>query len=113
MKREEFPSLSTLFGAYLHQDWDIDYQTPENAVRAFAADATPPMVSQARREITLLLGRSLTDSELATLITREFGASYDPRLEGHSPRAWLPSVAAILDPGSRVLPEEGEQSQKP
>ena len=96
MIREEFPSLSTLFGAYLHQDWDIDYQTPENAVRSFAAAAGSQLVSQTRREIETLLEKPLTDSELATLITREFGASYDPCLDGHSPRAWLRDVAAIL-----------------
>lgn len=44
MKRRsasEFPQLERVFSGYLHEDFAVDYATPEAALRAFRDDASP------------------------------------------------------------------------
>jgi len=87
--------LPQLFGGYLHQDWDLEASSIEEAVRNFMD--REPKVGRARDELKMLLSGSHTDAELRRLVVDVWGSSYDPTLDGREIREWLHEVASILE----------------
>jgi hypothetical protein len=51
----EFPALSHAFNGYLHEDFVVQYGTPEAALQAFREDASPAEWRRVQREATRLL----------------------------------------------------------
>lgn len=47
---DRFPHLAAFFAGYLHQDFVLDHQTPEGALKAFLADAGPADRAALRKE---------------------------------------------------------------
>ena len=46
----EFPELERVFSGYLHEDFAVEYATPEAALRAFRNDASPAEWRRFQRE---------------------------------------------------------------
>jgi len=46
----EFPELERVFSGYLHEDFSVEYATPEAALRAFRSDASPAEWRRFQRE---------------------------------------------------------------
>jgi hypothetical protein len=93
-----FPSLFQVLGGYLHQDWDIDAETPDDALR-LAAEEGPEQAGAAVREIDALLASEVDDKHLMRLIER-LTAGYSPELEGWRARDWLLHARELLRPGA-------------
>ncbi len=47
---DRFPHLAAFFAGYLHQDFVLDHQTPQGAVKAFLDDAGPADLAALRKE---------------------------------------------------------------
>ncbi len=90
--------LPQLFGGYLHQDWDLEASSIEDAVRHFMDREPEEYVLRARAELKMLLSGSHTEAELRRLVVDVWGSSYDPTLDGRGMREWLHEVASILEP---------------
>jgi hypothetical protein len=92
-----FPRLPQLFGSYLHEDWIEEYGTAEAAIRAFAQAVSPAVQAATADQLRELLGRDLSEAELAQALEDDFGSYHVPSMEGGSNREWLAEVLAILD----------------
>jgi hypothetical protein len=91
-----FESLDNLIGAYLYEDWFIDYGDPWAAVEAFVRDepAYAPLVCA---EIRRAVAQANSDSDLEGLLDK-FGLGYDAVSAGWaSYGAWLLAVAERVD----------------
>lgn len=51
----EFPELGRVFSGYLHEDFVVQYGTPEAALRAFRDDASPAEWRRFQREAKRLV----------------------------------------------------------
>jgi hypothetical protein len=80
-----FPALAAFLSGYLHEDFALDYRTPDGARRAFEKDAT----GKERRELRNDARRFADETKGWTWSRRR--AAYI-RLGG----AWLPESAAEL-----------------
>ena len=47
---DDFPALRDFLAGYLHEDFVLEHGTPENAVRAFRADADPGELDSVQRD---------------------------------------------------------------
>jgi len=51
----EFPELERVFSGYFHEDFAVQYGTPEAAIRAFRHDASPAEWRRFQRELKRLV----------------------------------------------------------
>ena len=91
----KFPSLEQLFGAYLHQDWCDEFESPEEAVDAFRSGEPVEAVSAAKQELGELMAIELDENSLSDLIGN-LGCYYQPSSDGMSVRDWLANIKASL-----------------
>ena len=74
-----FPALERVFRGYLHEDFAVEYGSPEAAVRAFRNDASPAewrrFQREAKRLAALVDGRDL--EEVCALVHR-LGSRWTP-----------------------------------
>lgn len=89
---KKYPALHLLFGAYFHQDWDLESNgDPWIVVDNYAQHETTSAVA-ALDEIEQLVDSSSSEQELASLIDL-LGCSYSVEADGWTHRAWLAAVA--------------------
>lgn len=89
--------LRTLFGSYLHQDFDAEYGGPWESVSAFASNTDATRKADTAREARML-ATELHDEHAIAQAMDEFGFSYYPPADGYTYRGWLLELAAFLDP---------------
>jgi CdiI immunity protein len=89
---ERYPHLARLCGAYLHEDFDIDGSTAEQAVRRFARDLPAARVAAARGDLERLLAAVRTETGLARALTA-LGCAYRPQ---RPLRRWLKRLVQLL-----------------
>jgi CdiI immunity protein len=90
-------ALEHLLGAYLHPDWRMDYPDSLAAVADFAR-SEPDSAPKLRTEVTSLLSRGLSESELREYLRSEMDSWYLPDGDGWSScRAWLLAAADRVD----------------
>jgi catechol 2,3-dioxygenase-like lactoylglutathione lyase family enzyme len=86
----ELPVVANLFQSYFHQDWDLEHGTPDEVIDAFIRGEMPHAAREARLELVSLLGRSMSDRELAHAVFDELGLDYSP--SDSTLREWLEHV---------------------
>ena len=115
-----YDSLTHLLSAYLHEDFELDHGSADDAVRAFAAGA-PDMAASAGEEIGLLLADDIPEEHLRALLD-ELGLCYRVEADGYTARTWLAHARDVLaaevarrdgfrvlvTPGALVRTEAGE-----
>jgi hypothetical protein len=88
-----FPQLASFFGDYLHEDFRVEYGSPEGALRAWRMDATAKDSQQLDQEAERLLAASATTpfDTIAAFVRRDLGSAWRPsdvaRLQGLFARA--------------------------
>ena len=89
-----WPELGQVLGGYLHQDWDLEADSPDDALR-LARVESEEQVSAAIEQINELLAGNQSDAELTEIVER-MSAGYSPILDGWTIRAWLVHAKALL-----------------
>lgn len=100
---ERYPGLARLFGAYVHQDYDLDGPTPDAAVRRFADEVDPSVRAAAHRELGALLAAAPGEARLEALLDA-LGCGHRPRGGAAPARAWLRHVRTLLAASARRPP---------
>lgn len=91
--------LEQFFGAYFHQDWDIDGATSwRDVIGRYATKVPRPMVVTIRKDLEDWLEESKSDPN--ENLPPSFDCEYDPRSEGLTERQW---VCLIVDELGRLL----------
>jgi hypothetical protein len=90
--------MQHLAQAYFHQDYDLEFADPDEAVAAFARGEGRGAVRELDSEIEALLASPLNESELVDLWVKTLGAAYDPTVHGQTARGWLSHVRERLAP---------------
>jgi hypothetical protein len=88
------PNLAQVLGSYLHQDWDLDHTSADDALLAAIAGQPPRQVAAAASE--LLAHRPPADDEAASRRFSNELCSYHPPGDGLTYSAWLDRVQHIL-----------------
>jgi hypothetical protein len=94
----QFPNLFQVLGGYLNQDFDLDYDSPDAALRAAAEEQGYEQITGAIREIDDLIAGEMRDDHLMRVVER-LTAGYSPELEGWSARDWLRHARELLAAG--------------
>jgi hypothetical protein len=94
----QFPNLLQVLGGYLHQDFDVDHDSADTALRDAAGSQGHEQITGALREIDHLLASEIGDDELMRLVER-LTAGYSPELEGWNARDWLRHARDLLAAG--------------
>ncbi|MEK6274801.1 MAG: contact-dependent growth inhibition system immunity protein [Actinomycetota bacterium] len=95
---EQYPNLRQVLGGYLHQDFDLDFESPDAALRDAAQGQGPQQVGGAVQEINELLASDLESRQLTEIVER-LTAGYSPVLDGWEIRDWLQHARTILRTG--------------
>ena len=64
----EFPNLGQVLGSYLHQDWDLEFATSQDALRAAKERQSNDQIAGAVVEIDDLLSRKLDEDSLSEIV---------------------------------------------
>jgi hypothetical protein len=94
----QFPNLFQVLGGYLHQDFDLEYDSPDEALRDAADSQGHDQIAGAIREIDHLLASDIGENDLMRLVER-LTAGYSPQLEGWDARGWLRHARELLAAG--------------
>jgi hypothetical protein len=102
METAPYPELKHLFANYLNQFWKQLYKwgekTPnyQDVIRLYKHEAGDEQITQAIKELELLLAQNLDEEDLYQMVHRTLGSSlYVPSLE-MTYQEWLNSVLEIL-----------------
>ena len=75
----EFPALARAFSGYLHEDFTVQYGTPEAALQAFREDASPAERRRFQREATRFLKlASISEFEDVCALVQKLGSRWIP-----------------------------------
>lgn len=89
MTANKFPYLFQFFGAYFHQDWDLEAQEDEGIIRNYLQESSLTAVKQTITEITQLLAMNFSEKRLKKFLIHELGCFYNPTSKGISYQDWL------------------------
>lgn len=89
-------AMRAFFGAYFHQDWQLEAQNPDSVIIAYIKDATNTTLIQLRTELLAFLNDCLSDHEIEQKLFREFACYYQPSMDGISARGWLQDLVQKL-----------------
>ena len=75
-----FPQLESFFSGYLHEDFLVEYGSPEGALRRWRGDASPRESQQFDREAERLLkaAATLPFDTIAAFVRRDLGSAWRP-----------------------------------
>lgn len=84
---QQYPALWQFFGAYLHQDWREEYESPSAALRDFVS-GDPGYAVDLPTEIEQVLTATADDAALEETLV-DLGSFFLPSRAGQNPREWL------------------------
>ncbi len=75
-----FPQLESFFSGYLHDEFQVDYGSPEGALRAWRSNASARESQQFDREVEKLLeaASTLPFDTVAAFVRRDLGSAWRP-----------------------------------
>ena len=94
--------LQHLAQAYFHQDYDLEFSSPDEVVAAYVEGEGLIAVRGLGIEIDRLLSAPVDEVGLADLWVKKFGAAFDPAAHGQTYGAWFAHVRDILEPDRPV-----------
>ena len=102
MLEQQYPALWQFFGAYLHQDWRDEYDSPSAALRDFVS-GNPELAARLPDELeqTLL---TTPDEATADELLADLGCSFVPSRAGLDARDWL---RRLKDEAQLFLQDQG------
>ncbi len=94
---ENLTSVKNMFSAYLNQDFDLIFGTPDEAVQAFVKQSTKEQVTRAAHEIRGLLDMTISEHDMHKLLVEQLGCYYYYPAEWPSARKWLQHTLKLIE----------------
>lgn len=95
----EFPELHDFFGAYFHQDWLIEYDTPDKVIADFLQTSDPEIILLVCEELRSLLSQNKDELAVRDYLLRDLSCYYCYWNKWASGQEWLSYVLAVLQNG--------------
>ncbi|WP_194727473.1 contact-dependent growth inhibition system immunity protein [Noviherbaspirillum malthae] len=97
MGNEKLNELKQFFGAYFHQDWNLDASAPDDVVRLFISDgySNDELINLAK-DIEKYAATKTDDAATEEGLLKELGCYYMPSADNVGAKAWLNHVATLL-----------------
>jgi len=102
---DQLPNLAQFFGAYFHQDWDLEADDALGVIRNYLKEANFPSTQQTIKEIEQLIKMNLSEEQLRDIIVCDMSCNYDPSRYGISYLEWLYWVQTTLKQGTYQIVE--------
>jgi hypothetical protein len=97
MTQGQIDTLRQFFGAYFHQDWDLDESGPDGVIDRFINDsADSGKLNSLASLIDAFQDTYSDEAELEYALHADLWCEFDPRGEGMSTRSWLRHVSMRL-----------------
>ncbi|MBA5982702.1 hypothetical protein HXW87_12540 [Pseudomonas sp. Y5-11] len=96
---QEFPELHDFFGAYFHQDWLIEYDTPDKVIADFLQTSDPEIILLVCEELQSLLSQDKDEVTIRDYLLRDLSCYYCYWNKWTSGQEWLSHVLAMLQSG--------------
>lgn len=93
---KNYPELHDFFGAYFHQDWTAEHETPEEVINAFLAESGVENIQLVQQELNALLAQSKEESELRGYLLQELSCYYSYWNAWESGESWLRHIVNRL-----------------
>jgi hypothetical protein len=97
--RERCPNLRQVLGAYLHQDFDLEYANAEAALADAVASQSREQVALASIELATF--RPSNKDEVSSMVFTNAMCDYNPPGDGLTFSAWLDRVQDVLSRAAR------------
>ncbi len=88
--------LRQLFGAYFHQDWDLDGPTWQDVVLVFVKDHSRQSALDVLNAIRSWLQSAASDAEIARELQDSFWCECSAQPDGITGRRWVEQVAEFI-----------------
>lgn len=88
----KYPLIYDLLCGYFNQDWNCDYDSPEEVIRTFARDGSKKDLEKAIQELRILLKEEHTSKEWEQIIYHNFGCEYRPDYKENTLKEWLEMI---------------------
>ena len=92
MNGNNYPALAQFLGAYFHQDFMLDYASPDGAIAAFVAGEPQESVHEACNEVEQLIPLIEGMDDPEKFLWRVLGCCYLPKADGLTVADWLKHV---------------------
>lgn len=98
MSKADYPQLRQFFGAYFHQDWDIDAEDADGVVALYVSDDrhTDEQLRAIARQIDEYLENEGSQENISQGLFEKLGCEYLPASSGSNAGEWLTHVANLL-----------------
>jgi hypothetical protein len=91
-----YQNLRTILGAYLHQDFGLEYGTPDEAILDFAKSERRVTVESALLELLHIKNMNLGERELKELLETDFSCQYNWLYDWPTTKDWLGHMEMLL-----------------
>ena len=93
---DERALLFQFFGAYFHQDWDLEAETPAGVIALYIRDSSGDRIRQLRTAILRLIDCACENATQEERLLRDFGCYYLPSADGLTVNEWLQNILTDL-----------------
>lgn len=92
----ELELLKQFFGGYFHEDWRLEAQSPEEALKEYTTHSNQTERILLSKAIQDYIDRFPNEDELSEKLFHELGCYYNPAPSGMPVREWLRGIAVRL-----------------
>jgi hypothetical protein len=96
MDKNQFPALEQFLGGYFHQDFLMDYGTPDRAIAAFRDGEPEELIRAACIELEQLIPMLERMDNPDDFLWKILGCYYSPKADRLTVRNWLEQVRKKL-----------------
>lgn len=95
--KDRWEELHQFFGAYFHQDWTLEADSPDEVVRIFINDGfCRSELMNLATDVETYADSKLNDAAAEEGLMSELGCYYLPSADNTGAKAWLCHVATLL-----------------
>lgn len=95
MITKRFPNLWQFLGCYFHQDWTLDFDSADSAVKSFIDEEPDDFINSVYNELRLFV--SIYDAKKLSKIALDLGCYYNVSADGLTMYEWLSDVLRQLE----------------
>ena len=96
MTDDKYQHLRQLLGGYLHQDWNLEFRSPDDAIAAFKQREPQECVQATYRELQEVLPLIEGMHNPDEFLWQTLWCYYYPKADGLTVTAWLERVREML-----------------